>query len=492
MNVLFVSAEAAPFAKVGGMADVVGSLPGALREQGVDARVIIPGYGFIPHAKYNISHLLTYHSTTREGTAEVHIYSTVYNDVPFFFVQAWPYFGQERTTYTDWDWDVPRFIFFNQIMMGAIWALYEHLNWRPDVVHVNDWHTGLLPFLIHEATDHPIWDAVGTITSIHNIAYQGDNVGGFAWRAGIPGRHHPELEKRNLTDNMLAIAITYSDFVTTVSPRYAIEIQYPYMGYGLDDLIRTRSHDLHGILNGIDVNHWNPATDTRLAMNFDVSTFEEGRRANKAELQRLTGLPVSEDTMLIGMVSRLVWQKGLDMAVPALRRFLAGHDVQLVVLGSGEEEHEHALWLLGRDFFWKSRAFLQFNLTMAQQIYGGADLFLMPSHFEPCGMGQMIAMRYGALPLVRETGGLADTVDNYDNTDGQYGTGFVFDWEEIDAVYGTLLWALDTFKYRQHAWRKMQKRAMQRDFSWNRSAQQYLDLYRRSVERHRRQPSYED
>ncbi|MFW5708577.1 MAG: glycogen synthase [Chloroflexota bacterium] len=479
MNILFVSAEAVPFAKVGGMADVIGSLPSALRKHGIDARVIIPGYGLIEHHRYQISHLFSFDLTLHEGTAEVQVFTAVHQGVPFYFVQSWPFFGDEKAVYTGWDWDVPRFIAFNQLVMGVMWQLQERLGWFPDVCHVNDWHTGLLPFLIKQAAeDDPAWGKVRTLLSIHNLAYQGDRVGGYLWKAGIPARNHPELVSRGLTDNTMAIAIAYSDAVTTVSPRYATEIQYAYMGVGLDDLIRTRADDLTGILNGIDDRMWDPATDPHIHANFDSDTVLQNRQLNKRYLQRQAGLAERDDVMLIGMVSRLAWQKGFDMAIPALRHFLAGYDVQFVLLGSGDQSIEHEMWRIGKDFFWKARTYLQFDAAVAQHIYAGSDVFLMPSHFEPCGMGQMIAMRYGSLPIVRETGGLADTVENYDDAEADRGTGFVFLWEEADAVLGTLRWAQHTFQHRQHAWQRMQQRAMSRDFSWSKSAMEYIRLYK--------------
>ena len=481
MKVLFVSTEAAPFAKVGGMADVVGSLPQALRQLGVDARVIMPGYGFISHDKYNISHLFNFTMPHQEGNADVRVYTTVHDGVPFYFVQSWPYFGNEETVYTVWDWDSPRFTFFNQLVMAAMWQFHARTDWFPDVVHVNDWHSGLLPFLIKAYEQAPMWRGLASLLSIHNLAYQGEHVGGWLWQAGIPGRHHPELNSRGLNDNMLAIAIAYTDIVTTVSPRYAIEIQYPYMGYGLDDLIRTRVADLYGILNGIDTELWNPATDPALHSNFDVDSFITRRPPNKRALQSRLGLPERANVPVIGAVSRLVSQKGFDLALPALRRLLLDTDAQFILLGTGEPELEEGMRRLCGDFNWRARCLLQYDAAVAQHIYAGSDLFLMPSHFEPCGMSQMIAMRYGSLPLVRETGGLADTVDNYDNLDGERGTGFLFNWQQPDAVLGTLRWALDVYNRRPDAWQRMQRNAMQRDFSWDASARRYIDLYEKAV-----------
>lgn len=482
MNVLFVTAEAYPFAKVGGMADVVGSLPAALRQIGVDARVIMPGYGLISHEKHNISLLFEFQYFHHEGVADVSVYTTVRDGVPFYFIQSWPYFGNDSNVYTDWNWDSPRFIYFNQLAMAVTWELRVRLGWFPEVFHVNDWHTGLIPFLIEESRWKQEWAHVGTLLSIHNLAYQGEYQSAWMSKAGIPSRNHPHLVYQDLTDNMLAISIAYSDIVTTVSPRYAIEIQYPYMGYGLDPLIRTRVSDLYGILNGIDLGVWNPDTDPRIAANYSEATVPESRLPNKRALQRIAGFEIRDRTPVIAIISRLVWQKGIEMAVPALRQLLSETDAQFIVLGTGETDIENQLRDLERDFPTKARAYLNYDAAVAQQIYAGSDIFIMPSHFEPCGMSQMIAMRYGALPLVRETGGLADTVENFDNAEGERGTGFVFSWEESDAILNTLRWALDTYRNKPHAWNRMQRRAMRRDFSWTQSAQHYSNLYRKIIE----------
>ena len=483
MNVLFTSAEVYPFAKVGGLADVVGSLPSALRNIGIDARVIMPGYGFIDHDKYNISLLFSFTFNHTEGSSEVKIYTTIYQGVPIYFVQVWPYFGTGNTVYTDWHWDSPRFIFYNQLVLATAWELKQRLGWFPQVFHVNDWHTALVPFLIAENRHLREWSTVATVLTIHNLAYQGSDLGGWMWKAGIPGRNHPDLIYQDLTDNMLAIGIAYSDIVTTVSSRYAIEIQYPYMGYGLDSMIRTRVADLYGILNGIDVEKWNPETDPHIVSNYNVENFNEKRIENKRHLQEYVGLPTNEKTPVIGIVSRLVWQKGFDLAIPALRWLLTSHDVQLVVLGTGETEIENDFMQLANDFSWKAKSLIEYDAAFAQQVYAGCDLFLMPSKFEPCGIGQMMSMRYGALPVVRETGGLADTVDNYDNGNGERGTGFVFSWEEPQAIFGTLEWAIQTYENRPDAWQRMQRNAMSGDFSWTQSAHRYEDLYKRIADK---------
>lgn len=479
MDVLFVTAEATPFAKVGGLGDVVGagSLPAALRRLEVDARVMMPMYGTIDRAKHDIRYDFSFTFTRPTGTAEVHVHSTETNGVPFYFIEGWPYFGEEHSVYTEWNWDVPRFIFFNQVAMAAAYELKKRYDWFPQLFHVHDWHTGLIPFLIRESADDKLWQDVKSMVTIHNMAHQGNHVGGWLWELGVAGRHHPELVSRGLTDNMLAISLAYADYLTTVSPRHADEIQYPYMGYGLDGLVRARVMDMYGVLNGIDVDQYNPETDRYIARNFNADNFQTQRIINKRTLQSNTGLPVRDDVPLIGVVSRIVWQKGFDLLIPAIRQLLAEEDVQFIALGTGAPDLTQQFWQVGNEFPTKARTFIRYDAAVAQKIYAGCDLFVMPSHYEPCGIGQMIAMRYGALPLVRETGGLADTVTNYDNGPGNEGTGFVFDWEESDAVLNTLRWAVNTYRHHPEAWQQMQQNAMTRDFSWDRSATTYVSLY---------------
>lgn len=483
MNILFVTSEAAPFAKVGGLGDVIaaGSLPTALRHLGDDARVIMPLYGSINYSRFNIKPYFSFEFHRPTGTATIHVHRVIWQDVPFYFIESWPFFGEEDSVYTTWEWDMPRFIFFSQAAMATAWELREREGWFPEVFHVNDWHTGLIPFFLRSSSHKPVWSDVRSMISLHNVAYQGEYASGWLYPLEIPRRDHPVLERMNLGDNLLAIGIAYADFVSTVSPRHADEIQYPYMGYGLDPLIRTRTREnrVYGVLNGIDTEKFNPKTDPHIEKNYDVADFVESRLENKRRLQAEAGLAVRDDVPVIGIVSRIVWQKGLDLAIPALRRLLEQEDVQVIALGTGEADLVHELWQLGRDFFDKARTYIMYDPAVAQRIYAGADMFLMPSHYEPCGIGQMIAMRYGALPVVRETGGLADTVQNYDNADGDYGTGFSFDWEEQTAVLNTLLWAIDTYHDNPEAWRRMQKRAMETDFSWQRSAETYRKLYQR-------------
>lgn len=481
MNVLFVSAEAAPFAKVGGLGDVVaaGSLPTALRRLGIDARIILPLYGFIDRTKFNIKPLFSFHFHRRTGTAYVNVHYTEWHNVPFYFVESWPYFGNEAEVYTEWATDMPRYVFFNQVAVAVAWELRKQADWTADIFHVNDWHTGLIPFFLQENRYKDEWARTRSMLTIHNMAHQGAAAGGWLWEQGINGRNHPALQRDNLSDNLLAIGIAYADYVTTVSPRHAEEIQYPYMGYGLFHLVRSRTYEnrLYGILNGIDTEKFDPSTDPYIAQNYDAESFLEARQENKRRLQAYAGLEVRDDVPIIGLVSRLVWQKGIDIATPALRRILGERDVQFIALGDGEPQFSQQIWQVAQDYPHRARAYIQYDPAIAQRIYAGADMFLMPSHYEPCGIGQMLAMRYGSLPIVRETGGLADTVENYDDRDADKGTGFVFLWEEPEALLNTLRWSIDTYTQRPQAWRRMQQRAMQQDFSWERSAKIYAQLY---------------
>lgn len=481
MNILFTTAEAVPFAKTGGLADVVGSLPKALRAMDIDARVVMPFYAFINYERFELQHLFSFQFPRRTGTVEVHIHHATYDEVPFYFIQGWPYFGQEAQVYDGWVMDIDRFTFFSQASLALAWELKQREGWFPDLFHTNDWHTGLIPFLIKNSAASPDWARVGSMMTIHNIAYQGNQAGHWLYEQGIPARGQPDLVYQDLTDNLLAIGIGYADHITTVSPRYAIEIRYPYMGYALDGLIRRRADAVSGILNGIDLAVWNPETDPVIHTHYNAQTFAEKRADNKRELQYRCGLPIRDDVPIIGMVTRLDRQKGLDLAVPALRSVLANSEVQFVGLGTGDPQFNHMMWQLGQDFHWKARTYVQHDADLAHYIYAGCDIFLMPSYYEPCGIGQMIAMRYGALPLVRETGGLADTVTNYDNGQAETGTGFVFNWTEVDALINTIYWAMDTYYNKHIAWQRMQARAMQIDFSWDSSARQYADLYRQII-----------
>ncbi len=477
MNVLMVSAEAAPFAKVGGLADVLGSLPAALTQHSMDVRVVLPAYGTIDRRRFEIQHQFSFVTVDRHGPMEVEVYRSAWNGIIYYFLSTWPFFGSEDSVYTVRDWDIPRFITFNQAVKHFLELLRTQEKWQVDWLHAHDWHMALLPFMVDQLRQNSDWAKLKCALSIHNIGYQGNDAGGWYWDRGIPERQSHLLRDSPLSDNQLAIGIAYADFIHSVSPTYSREIQHPAYGHGLHGLLSERKDDLYGILNGIEVELYNPAVDGRIASRFDACNFATKRPKNKSALQQFSQLREDADCLLIGMVSRLVWQKGVDLALPALRSLLADSDVQLVILGEGDTILADEVRTLANDFSWKVHARLEFDEAFAQQIYAGSDVFLMPSRFEPCGIGQMIAMRYGALPVVRETGGLTDTVTNYDNAAGDTGTGFMFLWEQPIAIERTLRWALKTFQEQPVAWKKMQQRAMEADFSWQRSATQYANLY---------------
>ncbi len=455
----------------------------------------MPLHGVIDRAKYGIKPAFRYVFTRRNSSGDIVIHYTEYDGVPIYFLETWPFFGEGRDIYGDVDWDSKRFVLFSQAILATIGHLRAGTGdlepWSVDVIHVNDWHTALASFLLEQARGDPAWAHVGSVLSIHNMAYQGWEAGGVLFDAGVHGRHHPDLVYQDKTDNLLGIGIAYSDMVSTVSPRYATEIQYPRFGEGLEGLVRLRNidGDVRGILNGIDVDRWNPSTDPWVVNRFGPDSFVEARAKNKAALQEESGLAQRPDVPLIAMITRLVEQKGADLAIGALYRLLADTDCQFIMLGTGDPALETAMRRLCNTFAWKATPYIKFDAMLSQRIYSACDLFLMPSRYEPCGLGQMMAMHYGALPVVRETGGLADTVHNYDNGNGEVGTGFVFLWEEADAVLNTLRWAIHTYRFNRISFERMQQRAMQIDFSWNKSAREYIELYERALSKHVRPPS---
>lgn len=484
MRVLFVSAEMKPFAKTGGLGDVVSDLPRFLRARGIDARVLMPLHGPIKTRFGGQLHEAFRFSFTRApGVADIVIHTTEHDGVPVYFLESWPFFGAGDAVYTDINWDRKRFVFFSQAALATAWQLREGWHngesWFPDVLHVHDWHTALIPFLVHEAHfDGVGWEHVATVLTIHNMGYQGWEAGGELAHAAVPTRYDPMLGRLGKSDNLLGIGIAYAQKLNTVSPRHALELYYPRFGEGLEGAIQARDADFVGILNGLDTERVNPVSDPNIPHPYNAATFRTVRPKNKAALQAALGLAQNPDTPLLGIVSRLVDQKGMDFAVPALRHLLHHNDIQLVVLGAGEPEIEDAMRALEWDYGDKAKSVIDFRPELASLIYAGCDLILVPSRYEPCGLTQLSAMRYGALPVVRDTGGLADTVENYDDGPADRGTGFVFLFEESDPFRYTLEWAITTYHNRRDAFERMQARAMRLECSWEGPVQQYIDLYR--------------
>lgn len=466
LKLLMVSAEVAPFAKRGGLGDVAGSLPKALRAQGHDVRIIMPAYGNIERGMDGVRPKpLQLTVPTGAGPVQAGLFESTLpsSDVPVYFIAEWHLFNREEVYgYSD---DSYRFSFFSR----AVFELLAALNWRPDVLHAHDWHTApAVTWLATAGQADNRFRGLRSLYTIHNLAHQGLTPWSIMDYLGIVT--HGLLEESYGAVNWMARGIYHAAKVNTVSPTYAYEITTPSGGANVDGLLRHRGSDVSGILNGIDADRWNPETDNRLPHHFGRTDFLR-RVFNKRELQAQAQLPQRDDVPLLSMISRLDGQKGLDIMGAALYQLLATEDVQVVILGSGAAQYEAMLASLAGLFPHKMHAFLEYNAGLAPLIYGGSDMFLMPSLFEPCGLSQMLSMRYGTVPIVRATGGLVDTV--WDNV-----TGFVFDEYTSEAFYHALERAIGNYRYNKAGWRSMQQAGMRQDFSWDRSARQYEALYR--------------
>jgi len=466
MRVLFLAAEAAPYVKVGGLADVAGSLPKALRELGHDVRVAIPGYGAIDWARWRPEPVASFPVPHRGGAQKADVYLAG-QDV--YLVCGPPIPTHQGVYGSSMAEDGPKFIFFS---LASLWTCGT-LAWKPDVVHANDWHSSpAVYWLTSSGRRDPFYRSIGTLLTIHNLPYMGKGAGKYLGDYGLTTSPAVEALAPDLRDSLLGLGIVSADLLSTVSPTYAREIRTPEGGYGLDGVLRARGERLAGVLNGIDTRFWNPATDRCLAQRFDADSLEK-RGANKSALQHEAGLARGERIPLLAVVSRLDPQKGLDIAVPAVRRWLAGGG-QFVMLGTGNPDLERAFAAMELERPGQASVRLRFDTDYAHRIYAGADFVLIPSRYEPCGLTQMIAMRYGAIPVARRTGGLADTVIDAGDPGG---TGLMFDEFRPEAAWDALERALAVFGDPPR-WAKLQRRAMERDFSWKRSARAYEELYR--------------
>ena len=471
MKILFVAAEAAPLVKVGGLGDVAGSLPSALIAAGHDVRVAIPGYGAIDWARWRPAHAASVTVRRGGGDQTADVFATEVAGVPCWLVTG-PPIPKDRTIYgSSIEEDGPKFIFFS---LASLWAS-QALGFRPDVVHSHDFHAAASTYWLGtEGRRNDFFRSTATVLTIHNLPYAGQGAGRamgeyFLPRAdailGLPESHR---------DSLLAVGLLAADEISTVSPTYAREIQTPEYGNGLDGVLRARADHLTGILNGIDLRSWNPATDEAVPVRYDAGRLSL-RGANKAALQREAGLPQDAMRPLLAAVSRLDRQKGFDMAIPAIRRWLAVGG-QFVLLGTGESALEHAFAMLEAEYPGRASVRLRFDGSYARRIYAGADALLIPSRYEPCGLTQMIAMRYGAVPVARRTGGLADTVVDAGEPGG---TGLMFDEYAPGALWDALERMLRVYAQAEK-WAQLQSRGMHADFSWTRSAAQYGALYDRA------------
>lgn len=475
MQIVFASAECAPFVKTGGLGDVAGSLPAALVRAGAEVIVMVPKYATIKDEyKAQMEHFADFYVSLGWRNEYCGLEKLERDGVTYMFIDNERYFARDYP-YGFFD-DGERFAFFSK----AITESLQHLpaGFECDILHCNDWQTALAPVFLREFYQGlPLYDRVKTVFSIHNVAFQGqfsdtvmEDILGVA--------HIPAAASQLRCDacsiNYMLGALRYADAITTVSPTYANEIQTPEFGEGLDGVLRERSYALQGILNGIDVAGFDPATDKRIAANYTVED-RSGKAVCKAKLQEELGLEVRDDRPLMVMVTRLTRQKGMDLVMYALDRILAG-GVQVAVLGTGDRDYEDGLRYFQDKYPGTMAARIEFDPALSQRMYAAADMFLMPSKFEPCGLSQIIAMRYGTLPIVRETGGLKDTVQPYNEFTGE-GTGFSFSNFNGDEMGDAVFRAARLFWDNREAWNQLVTQAMSQDFSWTRSADKYLDLY---------------
>lgn len=476
MKVLFASGEAAPFFKTGGLGDVAYALPKEMVKQGVDVRVVLPNYSQMPK-KYKEQLTEISHFRFQLGPKNVYcgIQTLALEGVTYYFIDNLTYFDR-ASIYGEWD-DGERFGYFST----AIIEMLEVIDWIPDIIHCNDWHTAMVPVLL---VDRYHWKErlrhIRKVLTIHNLRFQGvfePNILSEVFGTGYNTYTEDGLKYYDRV-NFLKGGINFSDHITTVSPTYANEIKTPEFGEQLDQVLRYNDWKLSGIINGIDYDLNNPSNDPMIPNHFDVKDLQ-GKALNKAELQAQAGLPVRDDVPLIGIVSRLTDQKGFQL-VEEIMEGLLQEDLQIVLLGTGDPQFEHSFRYFASKYPDKISSLITFDIKLAQLIYAGSDLFLMPSAFEPCGLSQMMSMRYGTLPIVHETGGLKDTVEPFNVFSGT-GTGFSFNGFNSHNLWNTIQFALDVYHNNPSAWQQLVEQAMERDFSWEKPASAYIDLYKTLV-----------
>ncbi|HLE40104.1 MAG TPA: glycogen synthase GlgA [Nitrospirota bacterium] len=478
MRILFAASEAAPFAKTGGLADVAGSLPPALASLGHDVRVVMPRYQCVDPDRFKLKHIATFYvplgSWKERGDI---LQGKMGGNVTVYFINKDIYYNRPhlyRTPHADYPDNAERFTFFSR----SIFELCRAVGFSPDIIHAHDWQTGLVPFYLKKVyRDNALFRNTKTVFTVHNLGYQGLF---WHWDLRLIGAGWDVFTPEGMEFwgkiSFLKAGLVYSDLITTVSETYGKEIQTPKYGSGLNGVLAKRSVDLSGIMNGIDYGVWNPARDEFIAQRYSASR-PAGKSACKEALRKRVGLPPS-NAPLIGMVARLTEQKGLDILMEALPKIIS-LGAQIIIQGTGEERYHRSLTEAAGRYPNQMRVLLRFEEALARSIYAGSDLFLMPSRYEPCGLGQMIALRYGSVPLVRKTGGLADTVESYNSKTGQ-GTGFVFNEYSPLALIAALRRALAVYRNREK-WTSLMRAGMKQDFSWARSAKEYVKLYRKAL-----------
>jgi starch synthase len=494
VNILLAASEAVPFSKTGGLADVCGTLPGELARLGHQVSVILPAYRQswccgLPIEPLGIDFIVPIGSKTVTGHL---LQSTVPGtNVPVYLVQQDQYFDRDELYQVggkDYVDNCERFVFFSRSVLEAI----RLLGLQIDVLHVNDWQTGLIPaYLKIEYHRIPRYERIASLLTIHNLAYQGNF---WHWDMLLTGLDWKYFNWHQMefhgSLNLLKTGLVFADSINTVSPRYAREIQGAELGCGLEGTLQQRRGVLSGILNGMDVDHWNPATDPNLAARYDVDSFAEGKAACKAALQQELGLPQRPDVPLIGLIGRLCVQKGIDLVVKVMQHWMQDQDAQWVVLGTGEPEFQRQIADLARRFPDKVAARLEFAAPLAHRIEAGADVFLMPSRYEPCGLNQMYSLAYGTVPVVRATGGLADTITDASEQSLREGKANGYSFTEYSdlALSETLHRACAAYRRHRDVWKELIATGMRQDWSWTRSALEYVQLYEKTAARLKEAP----
>jgi len=487
VNILLATSEAVPFAKTGGLADVCGALPLALAQLGHQVSVVMPAYRQTRYCGQRIEPMgIDFIVPIGSKMVTGHLLRSTLpgGDVPVYLVEQDQYYDRDELysvdgkDYVD---NCERFVFFSRAVLEAV----RLLDMQVDVLHVNDWQTGLVPaYLKIEYASVPRYEHIATLLTVHNLSYQGQF---WHWDMLLTGLDWKYFNWRQMEFhgnlNLLKTGMVFADAISTVSPRYAQEIQSSPLGCGLEGVLQHRREDLSGILNGIDPNEWDPKNDPHLAVNYDAATVEQGKAACKAALQQELGLPLEPKTPLVGIVGRLIDQKGFDLIAEVMQRWVQSNDAQWAILGSGQAKYHQLLETLAGRFPQRVALRLGFSNPLAHRIEAGADIFLMPSRFEPCGLNQLYSLRYGTLPVVRATGGLADTITGYDpQSPHPAANGFVFHEYSGMALDECLRQACDAYR-REEVWKSLMAVGMAQDWSWQRSAREYVELYRKIMDR---------
>jgi len=484
LHILLAASEVVPFAKSGGLADVSGALPKALRALGHDVRVVMPRYYIVDKEKYGLKLLEGSLGVPMGsmGEAWAAVYEGVLpgSDVPIYFIEHEGFFGRKGLYDEDgqgYDDNDNRFIFFSK----AVMQLAKKMHFKPDVIHANDWHTAAIPVLLNTTyAFDPDFQYTGSLLTIHNLQYQGKFYKGAMDVLGVGWEHFnaDELEEYDGI-NLLKGGIVHADAINAVSQKYAQEIRTPEFGWGLDRLIDAKAYKLYGILNGIDYDEWSPAVDSFIPATFDIDDLS-GKALCKTALQKEFDLPQQNEVPLIGLVGRLVEQKGITLLSAAMDALMQ-MDIQIVLLGTGEKWAEHFFSEITTKYPEKFACYIGYRNDLAHKIEAGSDMFLMPSLFEPCGLNQIYSLRYGTLPIVHATGGLDDTIENYDKVH-ESGTGFKFYNATSEALVGTVQWAVDTWYQNREGFKQLQHHAMLKRFNWEEAAHGYEDLYRHIIQ----------